>query len=114
MTSGRRLQAAPEGDRTTTRVPVRGRRTDGRGPQPLPARLPPVSRREDSTKRIVKWKWSLVSGECAPCFSWPVAELGQDEHGIWLGSRRGNPVSQPDGRVERQAHDGVWLIPRQQ
>lgn len=74
----------------------------------------PVSRRKDNTKRIVKWKWSLVSGECAPCFSWPVLELGQDRHGTWLGSRRGNPVSQPDGRVERQAHDGVWLIPRGQ
>lgn len=73
-----------------------------------------MSSAKDDTKRIVKKKWSLASGECAPCFSWPVVELGLDDHGLWLGSRRGNPVLQPDGRIERQAHDGVWLIPRRQ
>ena len=69
---------------------------------------------KDDIIHIVKRKWSLASGECAPCFSWPVVQLGLDDHGSWLGSRRGSPVLQPDGRIERQTHDGVWLIPRQQ
>lgn len=60
---------------------------------------------------VVKWKWSLASGQCTPRFSWSVLHLGRDEHGTWLGARRGNPVLQPDGRVEHQADDGVWLIP---
>lgn len=74
----------------------------------------PVSGRDHNTGTIVKWKWSLASGECAPCFSWPVVQLGVDDHGIWLGSRQGNPVLQPDGQVELQTHDGVWLIPPRQ
>lgn len=39
-----------------------------------------------------------------------MVRLGSDEHGTWLGARRGNPVRQPDGRVEAQREDGVWLI----
>ncbi|MFC7876617.1 DUF402 domain-containing protein [Isoptericola sp. NPDC057391] len=58
-----------------------------------------------------KRKWSVAEGTCSEAFSWPVEHLGSDEHGIWLGSRRGSPVRQPDGRrVEPQEHDGVWLV----
>lgn len=49
-----------------------------------------------------------------PRSTWSVLHLGHDRHGIWLGARRGNPVLQPDGRIERQDHDGVWLIPPRQ
>ncbi|MCC2336383.1 DUF402 domain-containing protein [Cellulomonas wangsupingiae] len=57
-----------------------------------------------------KQKVSLVDGTCAERFSWPVEHLGQDQHGTWLGARRGNPVRQPDGRHESQEHDAVWLV----
>lgn len=60
--------------------------------------------------RISKRKWSPATGRCEEAFSWPVDLLGTDRHGTWLGSRRGNPVQQPDGHVERQPHDAVWLI----
>lgn len=64
--------------------------------------------------QIVKWKWSLTSGRCAPRATWSVLHLGHDRHGVWLGARRSNPVLQPDGRIEHQDHDGVWLIPPRQ
>ena len=35
-----------------------------------------------------KEKVSLVDGTCAERFSRPVEQLGQDEHGTWLGARR--------------------------
>jgi predicted RNA-binding protein associated with RNAse of E/G family len=58
-----------------------------------------------------KQKWSVIDGTCAEAFSWPVEHLGSDEHGTWLGSRRGSPVRQPDGRsVEAQERDAVWLV----
>lgn len=61
--------------------------------------------------RMSKQKWSVSHGTCAEAFSWPIERLGQDEFGIWLGSRQGNPVRQPDGRrVEAQKHDAVWLV----
>jgi protein associated with RNAse G/E len=59
--------------------------------------------------RISKQKWATATGRCTEAFSWPVETLGTDQHGTWLGSRRGNPVRQPDGRVELQRHDAVWL-----
>jgi protein associated with RNAse G/E len=58
-----------------------------------------------------KEKMSVVDGTCAERFSWSIEHLGQDEHGTWLGARRGNPVRQPDGRREEaQEHDAVWLV----
>lgn len=60
---------------------------------------------------MVKWKWSLTSGRCAPAFSWSTEPLGADEHGVWLGASCGNDVLQPDGRIEQQTRDTVWLIP---
>jgi protein associated with RNAse G/E len=61
--------------------------------------------------RMSKEKMSVVDGTCAERFSWPVEHLGQDEHGTWLGARRGNPVRQPDGRREEaQENDAVWLV----
>lgn len=59
--------------------------------------------------RISKWKWSTEAGLCTEAFSWPVVSLGTDRHGTWLGSRRGNSVRQPDGRIEFQQHNLVWL-----
>jgi protein associated with RNAse G/E len=59
--------------------------------------------------RISKQKWATDTGQCTEAFSWPVKVLGTDEHGTWLGARRGTPVSQPDGRVKVQPHDAVWL-----
>ena len=59
--------------------------------------------------RISKRKWSTATGRCTEAFSWPVEALGTDQHGTWLGSRRGNSVQQPDGRIEVQRHDVVWL-----
>ncbi|WP_143082798.1 hypothetical protein [Cellulomonas sp. KH9] len=60
--------------------------------------------------RMSKEKVSLVDGTCAERFSRPVEQLGQDEHGTWLGARQGNPVRQPDGRHEAQEHDAVRLV----
>ena len=57
-----------------------------------------------------KHKWSLANARCSVAFSWSVVRLGSDRHGTWLGSRRGNPVRQPDGRQEAQRHDAVWVI----
>ena len=59
--------------------------------------------------RIAKRKWSTATGRCTEAFSWSVEALGTDQHGTWLGSRRGNSVQQPDGRIELQRHDAVWL-----
>lgn len=59
--------------------------------------------------RIAKHKWATATGRCAEAFSWAAEVLGSDRHGTWLGSRRGNPVQQADGRVELQRHDAVWL-----
>ena len=59
--------------------------------------------------RISKWKWSTETGRCTEAFSWPAQALGTDQHGTWLGSRRGAPVQQPDGRIELQRYDAVWL-----
>jgi len=60
--------------------------------------------------RICKRKWSIVTKQCTEAFSWAVEVLGSDQYGTWLGSTHGNPVLQPDGRVELQQHDLVWLI----
>lgn len=60
--------------------------------------------------RISKQKWTTATGRCTEAFSWPAHVLGADHHGTWLGARRGNPVQQPDGRVEPQPHDAVWLV----
>lgn len=60
--------------------------------------------------RISKRKWSTVTKQCTEAFSWAVDVLGNDQYGTWLGSTRGNPVQQPDGRVELQRHDLVWLV----
>ena len=59
--------------------------------------------------RISKQKWTTATGRCTEAFSWSAHVLGSDQHGTWLGSRRGSPVQQPDGRVEPQQHDAVWL-----
>ena len=59
--------------------------------------------------RISMQKWVTATGRCEEAFSWPAEVLGTDRHGTWLGSRRGNPVRQPDGRVEPQPWDAVWL-----
>lgn len=59
---------------------------------------------------IAKRKWSLTTRSCGTVLSWPVSHLGTDQHGSWLGARRGNPVLQADGRTERQQQDAVWLI----
>lgn len=60
---------------------------------------------------IVKWKWSLSRRRCSPRFSWSATHLGVDDHGVWLGALRGNPVLQPDGDTDTQVDDAVWLIP---
>lgn len=60
--------------------------------------------------RISKQKWATATGRRAEAFSWPAEVLGTDQHGTWLGALRGNPVQQPDGRIERQRHDLVWLV----
>ena len=70
--------------------------------------------RELVERQIVKWKWSPTTGQCEPRFKWSTLYLGYDRHGTWLGARRGNPVLQPDGRIEHQDHDGVWLTSPQQ
>jgi protein associated with RNAse G/E len=61
--------------------------------------------------RISKRKWTPATAHCSEAFSWPIALLGTDRYGTWLGSQRGNTVGQPDGRMEVQQHDAVWLIP---
>ena len=69
-----------------------------------PGRLPLVL-------TMSKHKWSVTDGVCAEAFSWPIACLGQDEYGTWLGSRQGNSVRRSaDRRVEPQKHDAVWLV----
>jgi hypothetical protein len=78
---------------------IRGART-GSGPR---VTLLVCAARGSGDSHVVKWKWSHARGQCTPRFSWSVLHLGRDEHGMWLGARRGNPVLQPDGRVERQA-----------
>lgn len=60
--------------------------------------------------RLSKQKWDIAERRCRQAFSWPVEILGTDQHGTWLGSRRGNPVQQPDGGVELQQNDAVWLV----
>jgi predicted RNA-binding protein associated with RNAse of E/G family len=60
--------------------------------------------------RLAKWTWAPGSSSLDVAFSWQVEPLGVDRHGTWLGARRGNPVRQPDGRTEPQAHDAVWLV----
>lgn len=60
--------------------------------------------------RISKWKWATATGRCTEALSWPADVLGTDRHGTWLGAREGSPVRQPDGRVEPQPHDAVWLV----
>lgn len=59
---------------------------------------------------MVKLKWSLADGTCSEAFRWSAESLGRDEHGLWSGARRGDPIHQPDGRVEALPHDAVWLI----
>jgi len=65
----------------------------------------------EGLRSIVKWKWSIDGGGCTPSFTWPALHLGVDDHGVWLGARHGNSVLQPDGRIEHQVDDAVWLIP---
>lgn len=60
--------------------------------------------------RISKRKWTPATANCGEAFSWPVALLGTDRQGTWLGARAGSPVQQPDGRVEPQQYDAVWLM----
>ncbi|RYC13780.1 DUF402 domain-containing protein [Nocardioides zhouii] len=60
--------------------------------------------------RISKRKWAPATSTFDEAFSWQVVPLGADRHGTWLGSRRGNPVRQRDGRIEQQPHDAVWLV----
>ena len=59
--------------------------------------------------RISKQKWTTATGRCTEAFSWSAHVLGSDQHGTWLGSRRDSPVQRPDGPVEPQQHDAVWL-----
>ncbi len=87
----------------------------GAGSRALAECQTPRMRSDDSSDtQVVKWKWSLVTGRCTPQISWAAQHLGVDDHGTWLGARRGNAVHRSDGRDEGQAHDGVWLIPPRQ
>jgi hypothetical protein len=72
-----------------------------------------VNGEDNALRTVVKWKWSLSRRRCTPGFSWSTTHLGVDDHGVWLGARRGNPVLRPDGGIEHQAEDAVWLIPSQ-
>lgn len=37
--------------------------------------------------------------------------LGEDEHGVWLGARRGTLVRMPTGALRPGDHDAVWCAP---
>lgn len=37
--------------------------------------------------------------------------LGDDEHGVWLGSRQGTLIRMPSGALRPGDHDAVWCAP---
>ncbi len=58
-----------------------------------------------------KRKVDPASGRWRVVAEWRVAHLGDDRHGTWLGSHRGNTVRVVDGTAVPQSRDHVWLLP---